>query len=82
MATFVACPRACGIDIRDHHSSDTVKGGCDTGPMSLSEMHDWFALRGAGLPGAFTMAELIEEHYGKAEVQLEAEYNAICGPMA
>jgi hypothetical protein len=78
----MACPRACGGDVRDHHSSATVKGGCDTGPMSLEDMSAWFAARDAGQPGFFTVAELVEEHYGKSEDELDKMYDDLCGPMA
>lgn len=78
----MSCPRACGVDVRDHHSSAKVKGGCDTGPMSLEDMSAWFAARGAGRPGFHTVAELVEEHYGKSEDQLSEMYDAMCGSMA
>jgi len=80
--TLIPCPRACGIDIRNHHSTDTVNGRCDTGPMSLDDMWDWFRMRGADQPGFMTTAELIAKHYGKTLVELEEDYAAICGPMA
>lgn len=81
-ASFMSCPRECGIDVRNHHSSDAVNGGCDTGPMSLEDMTAWFEARGAGQPGFYTAAELVKEHYGKTEDELEALYDAICGSMA
>jgi hypothetical protein len=80
--SLIACPRTCGADARNHHSSDLVKGGCDTGPMSLDEMTAWFELRGADQPGYGTTAQLVEEHYGKTEEELNELYNAICGPTA
>ncbi len=79
IVTFMSCPRSCGVDVRFHHSTDQVNGGCDTGPMSASDMRDWFELRGAGQPGCDTVAESLAEHYGKTEAELDAEYDAICG---
>jgi hypothetical protein len=81
-ASPMSCPRGCGVDIRDHHSSDEVKGGCDTGPLSVQDMRTWFEARGAGQPGFCTVAELIEEHYGKTEDELDKMYDAMHGSMA
>jgi hypothetical protein len=79
---YMSCPRQCDIDVRAHHSSTKVNGGCDTGPMSLDDMSAWFAARGAGQPGYYTVAKLIKEHYGKTEDELEAMNDAMHGSMA
>lgn len=81
-ADFMPCLRACGVDIRHHHSTDRITGGCDTGPMSASDMRDWFELRGAGQPGFLTVAELLEEHYGKTQDELDEMYEAMSGLTA
>jgi hypothetical protein len=72
---YMSCPRECGIDVRAHHSSALVNNGCDTGPMSLDDMSAWFEARGAGRPGFCTVAELIEEHYGKTEDEMDRIYD-------
>ncbi len=64
----------------NHHSSDSANNGRDTGPMSLVDMTAWFEARGAGQPGMATTAELIKEHYGKTEAELDQAYDVICGP--
>ncbi len=79
---IISCPRECGIDVRNHHSTDIVNGGCDTGPMSLDDMTAWFETRGAGQPGLVTVAEAIAEFYGKTEAELDDMYSAIHGPTA
>jgi hypothetical protein len=79
---YMACPRQCGVDVRNHHSTTTVNGRCDTGPLSLEAMTAWFELRGAGQPGFPTTAELVAAHYGKTEDELEALYAAMHGSMA
>lgn len=76
------CPRNCGVDVRNHHSSGSVNGGCDTGPMPVADMHDWFAARGVGQPGFLPMADAIAEHYGKTEDELNEVYDAMHGPIA
>jgi hypothetical protein len=81
-SAFMSCPRQCGTDIRNHHSSGKVNGGCDTGPMSLEDMSAWFEARGAGQPDFYTVAQMIKEHYGKTEDDLEALNDAIHGSMA
>lgn len=79
---YMSCPRECGVDVRQHHSTAPVNGGCDTGPMSLDDMHAWFVARGAGRPGFLSTAELIAEHYGKTEDELDEMYDAVCGSTA
>jgi hypothetical protein len=81
-ATFMSCPRNCGVDVGLHHSSDKVNGGCDTGPMSLDDMRAWFEQRGVGQPRFSTLDEVIAEHYGKTEDELDAIYDAMHGDMA
>lgn len=81
-SALMTCPRACGVDVRDHHSSDQINGGCDTGPMSLEEMCAWFEARGAGDPGCLTTAELVAQYYGHSEDELDEIYAAMCGPTA
>jgi hypothetical protein len=80
--TYMSCPRRCGIDVRDHHSTALVNGGCDTGPMGLDEMTAWFEARGVGQPDGYTMEEAIREHYGKTEAEMDADYAAMHGSMA
>ena len=50
-AGYISCPRQCGVDVRGHWSSSLVNGGCDTGPMGLDDMVEWFEARGVGQPG-------------------------------
>jgi hypothetical protein len=70
------------VDVRGHHSSDLINGGCDTGPMSAADMIAWFEGRGVGRSGYYTMAEAIAEFYGKSEDELERFYDEMCGPTA
>ncbi|RAO40477.1 hypothetical protein GAR06_06223 [Micromonospora saelicesensis] len=28
---YMSCPRECGVDVREHNSSDLIDGRCDTG---------------------------------------------------
>ncbi|WP_328851525.1 hypothetical protein OG994_28255 [Micromonospora globbae] len=28
---YTSCPRGCGVDVREHNSSDLINGRCDTG---------------------------------------------------
>lgn len=79
---YMPCPRQCGVDVRDHHSSDLVNGRCDTGLMPLDDMIEWLEARGVGQPGYFTVAEAISELYGKTEDELEAIYAKMHGSMA
>ncbi len=38
-AGYMSCPRNCGVDAREHHSSDRVDGGCDTGNRARDAVH-------------------------------------------
>jgi hypothetical protein len=51
-------------------------------PMSPMDMRAWFEARGAGQPGYATVAELVAEHHGKSEVELDELYEAMHGSMA
>jgi hypothetical protein len=31
----MSCPRQCGVDVRDHHSSDLIDARCDTGTTEV-----------------------------------------------
>lgn len=81
-ATYMSCPRRCGVDVRAHHSTDVVNGGCDTGPMAIADMVEWFEARGVGQPGYYMVSEAIREFYGKTEGELEEIYDSMCGSMA
>ena len=73
-STRMSCPRRCGKDVRDHHSSDQINERCDTGLMSLDAMTEWFTARGAGRPRMITTWAALAEHYGKSEAELDALY--------
>lgn len=79
---YMSCPRNCGIDVRAHHSSDLVNGGCDTGPMGVANMVEWFEARGVGQPGCYTMTEALAEFYGKSEDEMDKMYDDMCGSTA
>jgi len=32
---YMACPRRCGVDVRDHQSSDLIDGECDTATTTV-----------------------------------------------
>ena len=55
-----------------------------SGPAAMSplDMRAWFEARGAGQPGYATVDELIAEHHGKTEAELDELYEAMHGPMA
>jgi hypothetical protein len=35
---LMSCPRSCGVDVREHNSSDLIDGRCDTGPDTSSDV--------------------------------------------
>lgn len=77
---MIHCPRQCGKDVREHHSTDLVNGGCDTGPMPLEDMITWLDERGAE-PGSPVTEQLIAEHYGKTREELDEWYASTIHPV-
>lgn len=77
---MISCPRQCGKDVSEHHSTDLVNGGCDTGPMPFSEMLDWFEERGAERTWP-TTSQLITKHYGKTRDELNEWYASTIHPV-
>lgn len=85
-AGYMSCPRNCGVDVRAHHSSDLVNGGCDTGPMSKDAMIEWLTARGVGGPhapsGTMTIEEALLDFYGKSEEEMERHHEEMHGSTA
>lgn len=65
--TYMSCPRNCGVDARDHNSSDQVDGHCDTGPARC------------GATDGESVCTLIAGHLGAHED--DCQWFAGCGEL-